>query len=671
MKKQLLLKLFLFANIFFASVAKAQTPVADTGRHIFQLGQVTINGNKDSLRSNKLNASSINLYNRLDVSHALSLLPGITLTSIGPRNESAVNVRGFDIHQVPIYLDGVPLYVPYDGYVDLARYTTFNISEIDVQKGYSSVLFGPNAEGGAINLVSRKPVNPFEVNALAGYLSGGYRLNTNIGSNFGKFYYEFSAGQLKRNYFPLSSSYVPTKYQPDGNRANSYSNDVDISGKVGFTPTDNQEYAIGYSYQHGEKGTPVYAGNDPLNSQLKSPRFWKWPFWDTKGLYLLSNNKINSTNVIKTRWYYNQFNNETDSYDNVNYNTITKPYAFKSVYNDYTLGTSVIFENTDIKNNNFSIAGHFKEDVHREHDIVGGEPQIRDADNNYDIGAEDTYHITQALKVNGGFAYMDRQSTATQQYTNSVISNLPANNNNAWNLQGLVQYDFDKNNSLGFSVARKTRFATIKDRYSYKLGTAIPNPNLKAEDALNYDLTYKTLIASKLSIEASGFYSKINNSIQTVNNVQYNATTKTYLAQVQNVGKAEYYGAEFAIGYDILPQLQINANYAYIVRNNLSAPQIYFTDVPKNRVFASIEYKPVKALYILASEEYDSRRYSTSYGTVSGGFYLTNVKAHVVLPKGFSIEGGVNNLFDRNYTLVEGYPEEGRNYFVNLIYNYR
>ncbi|SHM01519.1 TonB-dependent receptor plug domain-containing protein [Mucilaginibacter sp. OK098] len=665
MKKTLLNLLFVFITLV---TIKANAQKTDTGKRVFQLGQVTIKGTRDSLKSNKLNAASINLYNRLTVSQALSLLPGITLTAVGARNESAINVRGFDIRQVPIYLDGVPLYVPYDGYVDLGRYNTFNLSEIDVAKGYSSVLFGPNAEGGAINLVTRKPVNQFEANVVAGWLNGGYRLNTNLGGNLGKFYYELSASQLKRNYYPLSSSYIPTKNENGGHRDNSYSNDIGVSGKIGFVPTANQEYAIGYSYQHGTKGTPVYAGNDPLNSLSKSARYWKWPNWDTQGLYLLSNNKLNSTNVIKTRWYYNQFKNEIDSYDNATYTTISKPYAFKSIYNDYTLGASLIFENTDIKNNNFSIAGHYKQDVHREHNV--GEPIRRDADNNFDIGAEDTYKITSALKANAGISYNDRRSSEAQQYTGGVVSDLPANSNGAWNIQGLLQYDFDKDNALSFSVARKTRFATIKDRYSYRFGTAIPNPDLKAEDALNYDLTYHTLLASKLSIEASGFYSKINNSIQNVNNVQFNSATNTSVSQVQNVGRAEYYGAELALGYAISTQFQVNANYTHIVRNNLSAPKIYFTDVPRDKVFASLEFKPISKLYILASEEYDSKRFSTSYGTVSGAFYLTNAKVHLSLAKGFSVEGGVNNLFDRNYTLVEGYPEEGRNYFANIIYNY-
>jgi iron complex outermembrane receptor protein len=579
-------------------------------------------------------------------------------------------VRGFDLRQVPVYLDGMPLYVPYDGYVDLARYTTFNLSAIQVAKGYSSVLYGPNAAGGAINMVTRKPVNPFEANIVAGWLSGGYRLNTNIGGKINRFYYQVSASQLKQNWYPLSHNFVPTRTEDGGHRDNSYRNDVGVSGKIGFTPTENQEYAVGYSYQHGKKGTPVYAGYDTQNTLYRSPRYWKWPFWNTQSLYFISNNRINPNNTFKTRWYYNKFDNQTDSYDDVSYTTISRPYAFQSEYNDYTLGTSLIFENTSIKNNTFSLAAHYKKDVHREHNL--GEPTRRTADNNYTAGAEDTYRITDKFKVNAGISFMNRTNTEAQTFnsTTKLISDLPSAGNSAWNLQGLMQYGFTDKQALSFSVARKTRFATIKDRYSYRLGTAIPNPDLKAENTLNYDLTYRGTIAGKLTLAASGFYSKIHNSIQTVNNVTTDPATGTRLAQTQNVGKAEYYGAEAAVGYQILSNLRADANYTHLIRNNLSSPQVYFTDVPRDKVFASLEYRPLAKLYVLASEEYNSKRYSTSYGTVAGSFYLTNAKAHLLLAKGFSVEGGVNNIFDRNYQLVEGYPEAGRNYFANLIFNY-
>lgn len=72
----------------------------------------------------------------MEVSKALNLLPGVTLTASGPRNESMVSVRGFDLRQVPVYMDGIPVYVPYDGYVDLARFTTFDLAAVDVSKDF-------------------------------------------------------------------------------------------------------------------------------------------------------------------------------------------------------------------------------------------------------------------------------------------------------------------------------------------------------------------------------------------------------------------------------------------------------------------------------------------------------------------------------------------------------
>jgi iron complex outermembrane receptor protein len=47
-----------------------------------------------------------------------------------------------------------------------------------------------------------------------------------------------------------------------------------------------------------------------------------------------------------------------------------------------------------------------------------------------------------------------------------------------------------------------------------------------------------------------------------------------------------------------------------------------------------------------------------------------NSKASVKLYRFVSAEGGVNNLFDANYCLVEGFPEAGRVFFINLVFNY-
>jgi Outer membrane cobalamin receptor protein len=67
--------------------------------------------------------------------------------------------------------------------------------------------------------------------------------------------------------------------------------------------------------------------------------------------------------------------------------------------------------------------------------------------------------------------------------------------------------------------------------------------------------------------------------------------------------------------------------------------------------------------------EYNSSRYSTSYGTKASEFAVANFSAQVKGYRWISIEAGVNNAFDKNYAISEGFPEAGRNYFVNLVFN--
>jgi iron complex outermembrane receptor protein len=49
---------------------------------------------------------------------------------------------------------------------------------------------------------------------------------------------------------------------------------------------------------------------------------------------------------------------------------------------------------------------------------------------------------------------------------------------------------------------------------------------------------------------------------------------------------------------------------------------------------------------------------------------LVNLKASAKIYRWIALEGGVNHVLDKHYALVEGFPEEGRNYFVNLVINH-
>lgn len=630
--------------------------------NVFMLGEVIITNHQSKDTLNRVTSKTMESQNKMEVSKALNMLPGVSLTASGPRNESMVSVRGFDLRQVPVYMDGIPVYVPYDGYVDLARFTTFDLAAVDVSKGFSSVLYGPNSLGGAINLVSRKPSKKLEYDGSLGVInSNGYRGNVNIGSNIGKFYFQGGFSYLDRDSYRMSSSFVPTVNENGGQRDNSYRKDQKISFKIGWTPTEKSEYAIGYINQQGEKANPVYTGNDTQNSLLLKPRFWQWPNWDKESFYFISNSAFDDQNSFKTRVYFDRFKNTLDSYDDASYSAQTKPYAFESIYNDYTFGGNLEYNTKIIPKNDLKIAFHFKEDVHRENNL--GEPVRHFIDNTVLVGIEDIYKVTSKFTVIPGVSYNIRKNNEAEDYnsTTKVISDYPeAGASDAFNAQIGLFYQFNNENKLGATVSQKTRFATIKDRYSYRMGTAIPNPDLKPEKAVNYELNYTANLFGKVTFQTAVFYSSLSDAILSVSNVEPGKS------QMQNFGEAEYKGIEAQLHYAVLDNLSLNFNYTYLERKNITNPTIHFTDVPNTKVMGTLEYSPIKILRLIANSEFNSPRFSTSYGARVSDYTLLNLYGSGKITNNFSLDAGINNIFDKNYSIVEGYPEEGRNFFVTL-----
>ena len=86
------------------------------------VGEVTVVGSRTrtvpEMLSVHLSPRQFESMGRRDLGDALPLAAGVVLQRIGPRNEAGVRLRGFDLRHVPLYVDGIPVYVPYDGFVD-------------------------------------------------------------------------------------------------------------------------------------------------------------------------------------------------------------------------------------------------------------------------------------------------------------------------------------------------------------------------------------------------------------------------------------------------------------------------------------------------------------------------------------------------------------------------
>ena len=221
------------------------------------------------------------------------------------------------------------------------------------------------------------------------------------------------------------------------------------------------------------------------------------------------------------------------------------------------------------------VSFHAKNDNHSEHNE--GEPIRHFADNTYSLGIEDIYKAGTRLSFIPGMSYNLRKSLQAQDFnsTDSTISYYPKNQNNAFNTQLATYYKISNTISLNFNIAYKSRFATMKDRYSYRMGTAIPNPDLLSETALNLELGSTIEIADKVNFRPELFYSHLYNTIQMVSNVQPG------LSQMQNTGESVFKGIDLSLVYQPVTVLNLYAAYSYIQRKNISNPEILFIDVPR------------------------------------------------------------------------------------------
>ena len=307
---------------------------ADTADAVItvELGEVRITAREKDPAAGVIEPAQMQEFNRKDVAAALNLLTGLNFVNVGGRNDAMVTVRGFDLKQVPVYLDGIPVYVPYDGYVDLGRFLVNDLAKISVSKGISSVLYGPNTLGGAINLVTKKPVNKIEVNGSTGVKAGGgsidgWHSDLSIGTRTGRFYYTAGYSILDHDSWHLSGRYKPIGQEDGQTRENSYRKDLKLSIKAGFMPDSTDEYSIAYFDQQGNKGVPVYAGKDPLQ-QL---RYWRFPDVDRQGISFISKTALGTAGYLKTRMFYDRYDSDLRSYDDSSYTMQERRSSFTSI----------------------------------------------------------------------------------------------------------------------------------------------------------------------------------------------------------------------------------------------------------------------------------------------------------------------------------------------------
>ncbi len=653
----------LVANLLASGLSQAADPV-------FELGTIQVTAKKPQVGevgeeqvASVVSREEMKTFNRNNVADAVNLLSGVTVSN-NSRNEKIIYLRGYDVRQAPLFIDGIPVYVPYDGYVDFNRFSTADLSAIQVVKGFSSVAYGPNALGGAINLISRKPRAALEGDFNIGFGSGNERhTSANLGTNQGLWYLQAGVSYSDADTFRMSSDYKPTSSENGGRRENAYYRDSKASFKFGLTPNATDEYAISYIKQDGAKGQPP--STDPT-----AARYWKWPYWNKESLYFVSNTALTPYESMKVRLYVDKFENEVDTYTNSSYSTLKTSGSGSvstgsSIYNDKTQGGSLTFETTRLPYNTLRLIGHYKQDKHEETDATN---LLNTAykDTLASLSAEDNIQLGEQWLLSLGFAHHELRPDSVFSRGNAY--SLPAKQT-ANNGQLGLFYDFAANTRFYATVAQKTRLPTLKDRYSARLNTYIENPGLQAEQSVNYEIGYQGSPWQGAKAEAAIFYSDIDDKIQTVYKPGTSSCTATARCQMQNVGQVHSSGFELGLRSPVTGWLDLGGNFTYLNMENVSSPNTKLTDVPRQKATFYALIRPFGQLEIVPFIESESARWASN--TVRVGAHTTlNLKAAYKPMKGLTLEAGVTNLTDQNYALADGFPNPGRMAFGNLNYQF-
>jgi len=652
----------------------------------FRLGEIIVTGHVSdgiSIDSSSIGQQTIAAFDRNSLDDAANLVPGVNASnSGGSRNERLLYVRGFDRFQTPLSIDGIRVYLPADNRLDYGRFLTPDIAQIQVAKGYASVLDGPGAMGGAVNLVTRKPTKELEVEGRGqlnmdgdlGY--AGYMLFGLVGTRHDKWYAQASYTRNFQDHWNLPHSFVPTASEDGGARDFSRTEDWRLNAKVGFTPNATDEYSISYTRQEGSKNAPL-STVDPVSTQ----RNWTWPWWNIDSIYFLSTTAISDSVTFKTRVYRNGFDNLLSAFDDRTETTQTKPRAFNSYYEDVAWGGSA---QVDIKlgaADTFSLAGHFRNDKHVEfqQSFPGGatEPPQTNLEDTWSIAAENSLALSPQVTLVLGASYDWRIMHKAEEYGTppgggaSAIFSYPLRNSDAVNGQGRLNWTPDKDINLYLSVSARSRFPTIFERFSSRFGGAISNPDLQAERSTNYEIGGgKTFGAVK--INGAVFYSHLNDVITNFPFI-YQGQAVT---QSRNLGRGDYSGGEISIDAALSATLSAGANYTYIHRvlRDPNTPNFEPTGVPTDKAFFYADWRPLKVVHVLPSLEVASNRWTVNTaGTLyyrTGAYTLANLSIDADVAPNVSIGVGVRNAFDTLYQLVDGFPEPGRSVFLRASAKY-
>lgn len=540
------------------------------------IDEVVVTGSKTSVNRNNVPLTvSVVSKEKIENSSESALLPvlseqvpslfvterGITGFGVSTGAAGQIMLRGIGGSpntEVLVLVDGNPQFMGVMGHPLPDTYIASDVEKVEVIRGAASTLYGTNAMGGVINIITKEQKEDgFAANSRLMY--GSYNTQK----------YMVNAG-YKKNRFNVFAS-----FNHDQTNGHSDSSDFRINNgyfKVGYDISKNFKVNGDLSLANFDATDPGVEGGKAGNT-----------YDITRGMgAIVLDNKFGKSNG-SLRFFYNFGEHNISD-------------GFHSVDNNYGILLYQAFQ--FFKGNTITIGADYKKygGIAENVKAMAGNGMVFGDTTVYEMAsyAYIQQELFDKLTLNAGFRLEH----------NSVYGNEPVPT-------GGLAYRPTSTTTIKASVAKGFRSPTIRELYLWTPA----NANLKPERMMDYEVgVLQRFLHNKVSLELTLFKANGDNLIQTV-------MTSTG-PQNQNTGEFSNTGVEVAGTYRPTEKLTLNATYSYISMKEpiVAAPeqQMNISGTYKwNRFNLNLSVQHIQNLYTQVTPEKVTESYTLLNSKIS------------------------------------------------------
>ncbi len=596
--------------------------------------------------------------------------------SMGIYGKSVVSIRGVtgsEAGRVLVMQNGVPVNKSDGGSVNWNRFMVNSIQKIEVFKGPGSSIFGSNAMGGVINIITTKNLEK-GIHGNAGVSYGTYKtfgqqlaLNGKTSEGYKGFYWELSA------FNRTSDGYIMLiEEERDEYTIKSDLKEKGLNARIGYDICEHNSIELEYNYYDDKRGqgekiqeeqtrdhdTHYFRAHWKAGSGLLK---WNISSYYQHEDYLSVRERLRSGSYSK--WYVDSNRDDLGLIANFRAQINKHQISFGS---DFRLGK---VDGADV----------YKTST----DVVRNLGKM----NNLAFYFQDKISLTENLKLSlgGRFdfvkfydgAFLIENMTDATSIMEDVVGNFENNTWNAFTPKAAVHYNFNNNISTYFAYSKGFRAATLDDlcRSGWiSGGFKIANPELGPEKIHSYEWGMNININGKLKILPSAYYMIGKDFLYYLNTDQ--KIGKRFIRQKQNITEVEIYGLDLDLKYRFNDQLSSYANYTYnhskIKEFEAQAELVgkALTYTPKHMANAGFIWEN-KIINTSVNFHYQDKRYSDDanenvlddYATFDIKFWKKISLSSSDEKRYLELSASIDNLFNKTYLIHQEDISMGR--FIN------